>query len=359
MATSKQSSGSRSGSKRKRSSAESTKEPPSKQSPTGGDEDDAEEGGMSKAEEANTGGKAMGRPPADEPDVYVFVPEVSVGELKIDVERLDAHLALRAEVANLVNLVAGVHVGVDKVKIDLKDVKAECELKVRLENTYNILDRTLTTLDENPDIVKGLLETADSAVETTGQIGQQATKPGGALSELTSGVGDTLGNLGSSIGDGLSSIAGKASPKQLTSGAAGNGASSSNGSNGSSIAKRAAAAGAAGIIGGALIGLSGRNGGGSVGKRLSKARKTIYELASGCATRRIHPRSDPTRTSRSGRRGAQAASAGATGPSCARRRSATSIARTNSRRCRRAGPREDAGDYVHGFATRTAVADEG
>ena len=98
-----------------------------------------------------------------------------MGELKIDVERLDAHLALRAEVANLVNLVAGVHVGVDKVKIDLKDVKAECELKVRLENTYNILDRTLTTLDENPEIVKGLLETADSAVETTGQVGQQAT----------------------------------------------------------------------------------------------------------------------------------------------------------------------------------------
>ena len=59
------------------------------------------------------------------------------------------------------------------------------------------------------------------------------------------------------------------------SGAAGNGASSSNGSNGSSIAKRAAAVGAAGIIGGALIGLSGRNGGDSVGKRLSKARKTI------------------------------------------------------------------------------------
>jgi hypothetical protein len=275
MATSKQNRRSRSGSNRKSTSAKSTEEPPSKHSPTGGDQDDTEGGDMSKAEESQTGGKAMGRPPADEPDVYVFVPELEVGELNIDVERLDAHLALRAEVANLLNLVAGVHVGVDKVKIDLKDVKAECELKVRLENTYNILDRTLTTLDENPDIVKGLLETADSAVETTGQVGQQATKPGGALSELTSGVGDTLGNLGGSIGDGLSSIAGKASPKQLTSAVGGNGASSSNGSNGSSLAKRAAAAGAAGIVGGALLGLSGRNGGGSVTKRLSKARKRI------------------------------------------------------------------------------------
>ena len=173
---------------------------------------------MSKSEESHTGGKEMGRPPADEPDVYVYVPKVHVGELNIDVERLEAHLALRAEVANLVNLVAGVHVGIDKVKIDLKDVDAECELKVRLENTYNILDRTLTTLDENPELVKGLLDTAGTAVESTGEIGKEATGPGGALSELTSGVGDTLGNLGSSIGSGVSTIAGKATPKQLTSG---------------------------------------------------------------------------------------------------------------------------------------------
>jgi hypothetical protein len=277
MAASKQtsSSRSRSGSKRKPTSAKSTKEPPSKHSPTGGDQDDTADEGMSKSEESQTGGKAMGRPPADEPDVYVYVPEVTVGELMIDVERLDAHLALRAEVANLVNLVAGVHVGVDKVKIDLKDVKAEAELKVRLENTYNILDRTLTTLDENPDIVKGLLDTADSAVESTGQIGEQATKPGGALSELTSGVGDTLGNLGDSIGDGLSSIAGKASPRQLISSGGNGGGKSSNGSSGSAIAKRAAAAGAIGVIGGALLGLSSRNGKNSVVKQISKARKSV------------------------------------------------------------------------------------
>ena len=270
----KNSSGSRSGSNRKSTKAKSTKEPPSKHSPTGGDQDDVEAGGTSKAEEADTGGKAMGRPPADEPDVYVFVPDLKVGELNIDVERLDAHLALRAEVANLVTLVAGVHVGVDKVKIDLKDVEAECELKVRLENTYNILDRTLTTLDENPDIVKGLLDTANSAVETTGQIGEQATKPGGALSELTSGVGDTLGNLGNSIGDGISSIAGKASPKQLTSGGTKGGAKASNGSNRTALVKRAAAAGALGVVGGALVGLSNRNGS-SVTKQISRARKKI------------------------------------------------------------------------------------
>jgi hypothetical protein len=265
-----------SGANRKSSAAQPTEEPPSNQSPTGGDDDEKEEGrdAMSKAQESQTGGKAMGRPPADEPDVYVYVPEVHVGKLQIDVERLEAHLALKAEVANLVNLVAGVHVGVDKVKIDLEDVNAACELKVRLENTYNILDRTLTTLDENPEIVQGLLETAGTAVETTGKIGEQATQPGGALSELTSGVGDTLGSLGDSFGEGLSHAAQKANPKQLLSGRGG-GSSSSNGSNGSGLAKRAATAGAIGVIGGALVGLANRNGGGAISKQLSKARKGI------------------------------------------------------------------------------------
>ena len=182
--SSKKSSGGSKGSGRSRSRASSQRtptatqsdQPPSEQSPSGGDNDG--EGNMPKAQEAQTGGVEMGRPPADEPDVYVFVPKVKVGELKIDVEHLDAHLALRAQVANLVNIVAGVHVSVDQVLIDLKDVEAECELKVRLENTYNILDRTLTTLDENPKIVEKLLGTADTAVQETGQIGKDATKPG-------------------------------------------------------------------------------------------------------------------------------------------------------------------------------------
>jgi hypothetical protein len=242
-------------------------EPPSRHSPSGGDDDD--NGNMSKEEESQTGGKEMGRPPADEPDVYVFVPQVHVGELCIDVERLEAHLALRAQVANLVNLVAGVHVAVDKVKIDLKDVDAEAEMKVRLENTYNILDRTLSTLDENPQVVEKLLDTADTAVQETGRIGQEATKPGGTLSELTSGVGDSLGNLSDGIGDTLSSVADKANPKKLVGGNGSAGGQSAKGnvsSNGLSKGKTAATAGAAGVAG-LVAALLGRRGNGPFRRR--------------------------------------------------------------------------------------------
>ena len=186
----------------------------------------------------------------------MYVPKVHVGELCVDVERLEAHLALRTQVANLVNLVAGVHVAVDKVKIDIKDVDAECELKVRLENTYNILDRTLTTLDENPQVVEKLLETADSAVQETGEIGQEATKPGGAVSELGSGVGDSLGNLTDRLGDGLSNMASKANPKRLTSGNGGSKAkkAASNGSKPGRAIAAVVGAAAAGLAGSTLVG---------------------------------------------------------------------------------------------------------
>ena len=231
-------------------------------------------GNMSKAEESHTGGKAMGRPPADEPDVFVDIPQVHVGELLIDVRKLEAHLALRAEVANLVNLVAGVHVGIDEVKIDLKDVDAQAMLKVRLENTYNILDRTLTTLDENPEIVQGLLETADTAVQETGDIGKEATKPGGAVSQIGGGLGDTLGQVGeglsgtlSGLGDGISNIAGKARPKKLLpsgngSGGSGGGAASKTGSKGGGPGRTALKAALAGAVGfaGAVVASEASNG---------------------------------------------------------------------------------------------------
>jgi hypothetical protein len=39
--------------------------------------------------------------------------------------------------------------------------RAEARLKVRLENLYDILDRVLTTLDRNPEILEGLVQTLD------------------------------------------------------------------------------------------------------------------------------------------------------------------------------------------------------
>jgi len=228
-------------------------------SDSGSSKPDRDGGSAAKqSAKAETGGKPMGRAPAEEPDVFIDVPKVHVGKLEIDVERLQAHLALRAQVANLVALVAGAHAEVDKVRINIEDVDASALLKVRLHNTYNILDRTLTTIDENPEVLMGVVDTLGSAVEQVGEIGTEATKPGGALSELTAGVGNTVGDLGGSLADTLTTVTDRVSPKRLL-GRSGPRRQVSKGisstpqrSNVAKTAARVAAGGAAGLLGGVL-----------------------------------------------------------------------------------------------------------
>ena len=139
---------------------------------------------------AGEGPAKQGGAPSDKPDVFLHVPDVHVGEIYLDVEDLDAHLSLQAKLANLVQLVAGVHVRIGKVELDIKDVQAQALLKVRLENLYQILDRALTTVERNPEILQGLLNTVDSAVDNVGETAKQAVQPGGAVSELAGDVGE-------------------------------------------------------------------------------------------------------------------------------------------------------------------------
>jgi hypothetical protein len=53
------------------------------------------------------------------PDVWLNVPDLSVDEISIVVEDLQAHVSLSAGVANLVSLNAGVDVSIDKVNLTI------------------------------------------------------------------------------------------------------------------------------------------------------------------------------------------------------------------------------------------------
>jgi hypothetical protein len=86
-----------------------------------------------------------------------------------------AHLALRAKPANRLQVVAGVHVSLGKVEIDPAGVEAEAQLKVRLEKLYDILDRALSTLYRNPEILESLVKTVDDTVGSIGDIGGKAS----------------------------------------------------------------------------------------------------------------------------------------------------------------------------------------
>jgi hypothetical protein len=152
----------------------------------------------------------QGRAPSGEPDVVVDIRKVKVDEIYVDVEHLEAHLALRASLANLLQVVAGVHVHLGKVEVDISGVEAEALMEVRLENLYEILDRALTTLDRNPEILESLVHTADNAVGDIGNLGQAAGGLGQGLGGLGQGLGQTAGRAAGGVGQMAGGAAGQA-----------------------------------------------------------------------------------------------------------------------------------------------------
>lgn len=132
----------------------------------------------------------------DQPDVVLDIPNLSVDELTIEVENLEAHVALDARLANLLKLTAGADVSIDNVKIQLKGVQAQATLIVRLDNVRAIIERTLQTLDNNPQLVTQLLSTVDNTVNTVGGVANNALPiVGGVANNAVNTIGGVAGNL--------------------------------------------------------------------------------------------------------------------------------------------------------------------
>jgi hypothetical protein len=93
----------------------------------------------------------------EDPDVLLDVPVLKVEELTLELEDLRAHVSLRADLANLVNVNVGVDAYLDKVKLEIKGVEAQVLLKVRLDRVLETFNRALETIDNNPEILGGLL----------------------------------------------------------------------------------------------------------------------------------------------------------------------------------------------------------
>jgi hypothetical protein len=107
------------------------------------------------------------------PDVLLDVPSLKIDEIKLNVDNLDARVALRAELADLVKIDIGVQVGIAKVDLDIKGVDAQAVLKVRLKQIYSILARALDTIDKNPGLLENLLKAPQ---KVTGNAGNEMSK---------------------------------------------------------------------------------------------------------------------------------------------------------------------------------------
>ena len=130
-----------------------------------------------------------------EPDVYLNVPNLKVREIQLEVNNLKARLALEARLANLLSLSAGADVSIERVNLRISGVEAQAMLVVRLDNVAAIIDRTLTTIDRNPEIIAGLLRSVDNTVGSVGGVANTALQPGGVVDRTVGTVGQTLNNV--------------------------------------------------------------------------------------------------------------------------------------------------------------------
>jgi e3 binding domain len=137
------------------------------------------------------------------PDVVLDVPELRVDSIHLEVDELDAHLALKARVLNLVKLNVGIDIHLSRVKLDVKGVEAEVVLKARLDHVTAIVDRLMTSLDRNPELVKGL----SKAVSEVGRgAGEAVDKTGDAAKDIGKGAQSTLKDVGQGAGQAVGDV---------------------------------------------------------------------------------------------------------------------------------------------------------
>jgi hypothetical protein len=141
--------------------------------------------------------------PADQqPDVVLDIPNMSVEQITLEVQGLEAHVSLDARLSNFLKLTAGADVTLESVKLDIKGVQAQAALVVRLDNVRAIIDRTLQTLDNNPQIVTQLLSTVDNTVNVTGGVLNNTVD---TVGDLTQGLLRS-GQLLDLVNSGLSTV---------------------------------------------------------------------------------------------------------------------------------------------------------
>ena len=166
----------------------------------------------------------------DEPDVLLDVPELRVDEISLEVEDLRARVALQADVLQLLKLHVGVEAELGRVQLTIKGVEAQALLKVRLDNVARIIDRVLTTIDNNPDIVERLIEQVGEATEEIGAGASQALgefgpgagsavekvgeEAGTAVGDVGRGAGRTVKEGGKSAGQAVDDVAGETRRKR-------------------------------------------------------------------------------------------------------------------------------------------------
>jgi pyruvate/2-oxoglutarate dehydrogenase complex dihydrolipoamide acyltransferase (E2) component len=132
-----------------------------------------------------------------DPDLQLDVPALSVEEIELEVEDLKIHLSIQAELADLVKIKVGLDAELGEVKLGIKGVQAEAQLKASLDNVRAIFGEVLASLQHSPRFFRqssdtGVVEETDDASNSPAQ--EAGKRPG--QSEATGAAARRARELG-------------------------------------------------------------------------------------------------------------------------------------------------------------------
>ncbi|TDC56348.1 hypothetical protein E1281_07585 [Actinomadura sp. KC345] len=149
--------------------------------------------------------------PRHGPDVHLNVPVLKVDEISLEVDNLEAHVSLVAQVLDMLKLNVGADVYLGKVDLEIKGVEAEAQLDVRLDNVAVIVNRVLTTLDQNPEILRHIGRGVESATRHIGAgtgsaVGELGKGAGSAVQDVGEGAGGAVRDVGKGAGGAVEDV---------------------------------------------------------------------------------------------------------------------------------------------------------
>jgi hypothetical protein len=136
-------------------------------------------------------------------DVYVDAPVVKVDEIKFEIDDLRAHLAVLAEAGHFVQINAGVGVRLGKVELEIQGVETQALLETRLENVTKILERVVTSLERNPELLKSV---GDALGDVGGGAHDLLTDTGETVRSAGKGASSAVEQVGQGAGEGVAGL---------------------------------------------------------------------------------------------------------------------------------------------------------
>src|SRR5215204_3447215 len=145
------------------------------------------------------------------PDVLIDAPIVKLEGLDFELNDLRAKVALFAKVLDLVELTVGIDAYLGRVKLTIDSIEVQALVKVRLDNVTAILDRVLTTIDRNPQIVEAIARGVGSAAENVGEgAGSAVEGVGSGAGQAVESTGEAVENVGQGAGSAVEDVGGGA-----------------------------------------------------------------------------------------------------------------------------------------------------